>query len=260
VSFLLVLWVFGSLAAAVYLAYRTFGLFMLEYWVERDAVTLVWGLTRQVVPVGSIQQVLMGSEAAALSAAKPWHWPCAHRRRIVCDCDLGVVNAYATRPLAEQLILRTSGESYSLSPADATGFINALQARYALGPARPLEAQIVRPPLWTWSLWRDRMALILIGAGLVGVLLLFGMLTIRFPYLSSDLPLHFDVNGLPDRIEAKSGLFALPIIGLLTWSFNLVAGIVLYRQMQRGAAYLLWGGAVIVQGIAGLALFNLMRW
>jgi hypothetical protein len=158
------------------------------------------------------------------------------------------------------VILTTDGESFSLSPLDRAGFIEALQARYALGTARRLETEIQRPPLWTWSLWRDKVALFLIGAGLIGVVLMFGMLCFRFPNLSSDLPLHFDVNGLPDRISSKTGLFALPIIGLAAWTFNLVLGIILYRRVQRGAAYLLWGGALVVQGIAGLALFNLMRW
>jgi len=259
-SFVLVLWVLVSLLVAAYLAYRTLGLFTLEYWVDRDAVTLVWGLTRQVVPIGSIQQVLMGTDVAALSAARPWHWPCTYRRRMRCDGGLGIVNAYATRPLQEQVILQTSGESYSLSPGDPRGFLDALQERYALGPARPLEAATLRPPAWTWPLWRDRAALALIGVSVLGVLLMFGMLSARFPYLSPDLPLHFDVNGLPDRIEAKSGLFALPVIGLMAWGVNLLAGVFLYRRGQRGAAYLLWGGAVAVVGIAGLALFNLMRW
>jgi hypothetical protein len=34
----------------------------------------------------------------------------------------------------------------------------------------------------------------------------------------------------------------------------------MYRRVQPQGAYLLWGGALVVQGIAGLALFNLMRW
>jgi hypothetical protein len=55
-------------------------------------------------------------------------------------------------------------------------------------------------------------------------------------------------------------LFTLPFIGLAVWLFNTTAGIWLYRHVQRGAAYLLWFGALAVQGIAGLALFNLMRW
>lgn len=174
--------------------------------------------------------------------------------------ELGVVNSYATRPLAEQVVLVTAGESYGVSPARPLDFLDALQTRYSLGVARVLPAELRRPPLWTWPLWRDRIALTLIGVGLLGVLLMFGVLCFRFPALSSYLPLHFDVGGMPDRIDAKSGLFVLPLIGLIAWGFNMVAGVWLYRQVQQGAAYLLWGGAVVVQLVAGLALFNLMRW
>jgi hypothetical protein len=258
-SFLLVLWLLASLLVLVYIGYRTLGAFTLEYWVDRDAVTLVWGPTRQIVPVGQIQSVLLGNSEHQMPRAQPWHWPCSDRRRAACG-GLGVVNSYATRPLDQQLILVTDLESYGVSPADPGGFLNALQERYALGVARPLRAELRRPPVWTWPLWRDRVALILIGAGLLGVLFMFGTLCFRFPELSSDLPLHFDASGIPDRIVPKSGLFVLPIIGLIAWAFNLVVGIWLYRRVQQGAAYLLWGGAVFVQMVAGLALFNLMRW
>jgi len=258
-SFLLVLWIPCSLLVIALLAYRTWGAFTLEYWVDRDAVTLVWGPTRQIVPIGQIERVLVGAGASPREPFRPWHWPYPHRQRVTC-AGLGVVNSYATRPLADQIILQTPRESYGLSPRDADGFMDALQTRYALGVARPLHAELRRPPLWTWPLWHDRAALVLVGAGLLGLLLLFGALCFRFPGLSSDLPLHFNVNGMPDRIAAKSGLFALPVIGLLAWSVNLVAGITLYRRELRSAAYLLWAGAVVVDGIAGLALFNLMRW
>ena len=254
------LWVLASLLVAGYLAYRTSGAFTLQYWVDRDAVTLVWGPTRQVVPIGQIERIQRGLPGRAHSPARPWHWPCPHRRRYYCD-GAGIVNAYASRPLAEQIILVTPEESYGISPLDPDGFIAALQERYALGVARPLRAELQRPPLWTWRLWRDRSALLLIGRiGLVGVLVMFGVFCFRLPVLSSDLPLHFDVNGLPDRIAPKSGLIALPAIGLLAWVINLVAGVVVYRRVQRHGAYLLWAGAVVVQVIAGLALFNIMRW
>jgi hypothetical protein len=258
-SFLLGLWILLSLLILVYLGYRTLGAFTLEYWVDRDVVTLVWGPTRQTVPVGQIRRVLVGGGSSQVRSAGPWHWPCPDRRRLVCS-DLGIVNSYATRPLDQQLILVTSGESYGLSPADPNRFMKALQDRYALGVGRALQPELRRPPVWTWPLWRDRVALVLIAAGLLGLLVMFGMLCFRFPALSSDLPLHFDVSGIPDRIAPKSGLFALTLIGLIAWVFNLVVGIWLYRRVQRGAAYLLWGGAVVVQFVAGLALFNLMRW
>ncbi len=242
-----------------YIAYRTLGAFTLEYWIDRDAVTVVWGLTRHIVPLTHIEQILTNPALQPRQGPRLWHWPCPFRRRLRCD-RLGVVNAYATQPLSEQLVLVTPAESYGLSPADREGFVRALQDRYALGAARPIQPELRRPPIWTWPLWRDRAALFLIAAGLFGVILMFAVLSFLFPYLSADLPLHFDVNGLPDRIASKSGLFGLPVIGLVTWLFNTVVGIWLYRRIQRGAAYLLWGGAMVVQGITGLALFNLMRW
>ena len=258
-SFLLGLWICVSLPVLAYIGYRTLGAFTLEYWVDRDAVTLVWGATRQIVPLSQVQRVQLGSASQPEQGARPWHWPCRNRRLVSCG-DLGIVNAYATRPLAEQVILVTSDQGYGLTPADPQAFLDALQTRHALGVARPLQAELRRPPLWMWPLWRDRGALFLIGTGLLGVLILFGVLCFRYPVLSSDLPLHFNVNGVPDRIAPKAGLFALPVIGLVAWGFNLITGVWLYRRVQRGSAYLLWGGALAVQLIAGLALFNLMRW
>jgi hypothetical protein len=172
----------------------------------------------------------------------------------------GPVNAYSTRPLGEQLLLVTANESYGISPSDSSGFVRALQERFALGPNRTLEPELKRPPLWTWPLWSDRVALFLMAAGLLGLLVMFGALCFRYPDLSSDVPVHFDVSGFPDRIAGKSELFTLPFIGMAVWLFNTAAGIWLYRHVQRGAAYLLWFGALVVQGIAALALFNLMRW
>lgn len=258
-SFVLSLLALGSVALIGYIGYRTIGAFSLRYWVDRNAVTLIWGATRQVIPLGQIERIIAGGSAAAVTPPRPWHWPCPHRRRLVCP-ESGVVNAYATQPISDQVILVTAGESYGLSPQDAGQFITALQERFALGPARSVTAELQRPPIWTWPLWRDRAAIFLVGAGLFGVLVMFGVLSFRFPSISADIPLHFDVNGMPDRIAAKDGLFALPVIGLLTWVLNTLTGIWLYRRVQRGAAYLLWGGALVVQGVMGLALFNLMRW
>jgi len=258
-SFVLALLVLGSLLVLLYLGYRILSTFMLEYWVDRDAVTLIWGPTRQIVPMGYIERIVASPDTQVLDAPAPWHWPCPHRRRMVTRL-FGMVNAYSTRPLDEQIILVTNGESYSVSPADPRGFLQAVQERFGLGVNRVREPELQRPPVWTWPLWRDKVALFLIGAGLLGVLVMFGALCFRYPGLSSDLPLHFDVAGLPDLIAPKSELFRLPGIGLAVWLFNTGVGVWLYRHVQRGSAYLLWFGALAVQGIAGLALFNLMRW
>ena len=258
-SFVLGLLVLASVMAFGYLGYRTAGTFTMQYWVDRDAVTLIWGPTRQVIPIGQILCIQRNLAGHEYELAHPWHWPCPDRRRLQCD-GVGIINSYATRPLDQQILLVTEGESYGISPADAEGFIRALQERYALGMARWRKTELQRPPLWTWRLWRDHTALVLIGAGLLGVLLMFGVFCFRLPGLSSDLPLHFDVNGLPDRIAPKISLIVLPGISLLAWLMNLVGGIWIYRRMQQQGAYLLWGGAVAVQVVAWFALLNVMRW
>jgi hypothetical protein len=258
-TFILGLFVLVSILALGYIGFRTVGTFTLQYSIDRDAVTLVWGPTRQIVPLGTVRRIVRNPASRPHGTAQPWHWPCPHRRRYFCE-GLGFVNAYATRSLTEQIILETDEESYGISPQDPDGFIQALQERYALGVVRPLRAELQRPPLWTWRLWRDRNALFLIGAGLVSAVLMFGIFCFRLPDLSSDLPFHFDVNGLPDRIGPKTGLVALPAIALLAWVVNLVAGVLVYRRVQQHGAYLLWGGALAVQMIAALALFNIMRW
>ena len=112
-SFLLALIVLGSLLAIFYLSYRSRGAFNLEYWVDRNGITLVWGPTRQIVPMGQIQRVVPSPKVAPLDAASFWHWPCSHRRRMHTEM-FGTVNAYGTVPLGEQIILVTSGENYSI--------------------------------------------------------------------------------------------------------------------------------------------------
>ncbi len=258
-SFVLGLFVLCSVPLIGYLASRTIGAWTLAYWVDRNAVTLVWGATRQIVPLPGIQRIQLGTSARPDRAAGIWHWPCPERRRYRVE-GLGLLNAYATCPLSRQVILVTDAECYSLSPADPGAFVRALQERRALGPARVVTPEIQRPPLWTWPLWRDRAALAMIGLGVLGLVVMFGVLSFRFPGLSADLPMHFDVSGLPDRIAPKEGLFILPLMGLLVWLVNTSVGVWLYRHVQHGAAYLLWGGALAVEGIAGLALLNLMRW
>jgi hypothetical protein len=258
-SYLLCVLVLASLPVIGYLFYRTMGAFTLEYWVDRDGVVVVWGPMRQVVPMGQINRVQRGAVPVTAEGPRPWHWPCPDCRPVQSD-QLGLVRMYATRPLGEQVLLVTPDGSYGLSPENPQAFIDALQARFRLGVARPLRAEVRRPPLWTWELWRDWRALALISAGLLGVLVMSGALAFRFPALSSDLPLHFDVNGIPDRIAPKSDLIVLPVIGLLTWIVNLAIGVWVYRRNQRQGAYLLWAGAAVVQVVIGLALLNLMRW
>jgi hypothetical protein len=253
-SFVLVLAVLLSLALLVYLAYRTWGCFSLRYRVTRDGVTIVWGPLRQAVPLGHITRIVRGGLEAKKRSWHHWPGPYASVRG---ESALGPWISFATRHPREQMLLVTAEATYGITPAQAERFLKVLQERHLLGPTRTLPSEPRWPSLWGWRFWRDRLALGLLLAGLVLALALFGFLAFRFPSLPAEVVLHFGAAGEPDRVGPRQGLFLLPLIALLTWVINASWGGAVYRR-QRLAAYLLWGGTIGVQIIAGLALGSLM--
>jgi len=98
---------------------------------------------------------------------------------------------------------------------------------------------------------------LLLGMALVINLALLGYLALRFEVLPDPLPLHFDSAGLPDRIEAKNGIFGLPVIGMLIFVLNAGGGVLAYRW-QRAAALLLATGALIAQVLMWFATISIV--
>lgn len=108
------------------------------------------------------------------------------------------------------------------------------------------------------AIWlrRDRTLQILLALTLLVNLALLGYLVIRYEALPDPLPLHFDASGLPDRIEAKSGIFALPAIGFIILVLNAALGIFAHRH-ERAATLLLTAGALLVQVLMWLAAISI---
>jgi uncharacterized membrane protein len=106
-------------------------------------------------------------------------------------------------------------------------------------------------------LFQDHVLQFLLAAALIVNLTLFGYLALRFEVLPDNLPLHFDVIGLPDRIEAKSSIFGLPIIGLIVFLTNAVLGMLVHRR-QRAATLLLAASALLIQILIWSAALNII--
>lgn len=253
-SFVLVLLVLLSLPIVIFVAYRSWGCLSLEYRVDRDGVTVVWGALRQAVPIGQIQRIVRGSSCGRV---RPWPWPGPYAATRIAAPGKPLL-CYSTRSPAEQLLLVTADVDYGISPSDTDGFVAALQQRHLLGAARMLPTQPRFAALWQWRFWRDHVAQGLLVAGLALCLALFGFLAFRFPGLPEQVALHFNSLDRPDRLGPRQGLFLLPLIGLLSYAVNAIWGGAVYRR-QRLAALTLWAGAVVVQIIAGLALWSLIR-
>lgn len=271
-KFLLVIVVVGSLPLLAHLLLRTWAAFTLEYWVDRNAVTVRWGQLRQIIPLSTIVHMSVDGDLP-LGRPNLLDWPAPHLRSTSSD---GSLQLFATRtppaPLpaagpetgdSDQagtgfLLLDTPDATYVLSPTDPAAMIAAIQERYALGPSQVLEPARLRTGRLDRVLPQDRLGRWLLVGGLLGVLILFGVLMISFPNLPEVLTVRYNSAGLPEEIGEKGALYRLPVIGLLAWGINGIAGLLLLARGQQAAAYMLWGGAVVVQVFSLLALVSLI--
>jgi hypothetical protein len=109
---------------------------------------------------------------------------------------------------------------------------------------------------------RDRYLWALVIVALVVNLGLFAYLIFEFsrvpPTLPPLVPLHFDVNGDPDRIEPRDALFTLAQIGLVVIVGNAALGALMYPR-ERLAAYLLAAMAIVIQLLLWFAAIQIIR-
>jgi hypothetical protein len=246
-----------SVPALLFLLYHVLSCLTLRYHLDRNGLSISWIGTRQVVPIRDIQRILPARNlGGAVLNRQGVRWPGYERGEGLVP-GIGPTRFVATQSLANQLLVLTPGLALAISPHDANAFLQAYERRRALGPNRLLEAEVQQAGWLTWSLWTDPMARVLLGAAAVANLGLFLYLMARFPRLDEQLPLHFNIQGVADRIGAKAELLALPVIGLLILGTNLVLGLALYRW-ERAGSYLLWGAAAAVQLLFWLATFSII--
>jgi len=209
----------------------------MHYRVHRDALTIVCGAIRHIIPMGSIQRVLHGKDLRGNIRIRGVKWPGCFVGHTWTE-ELGRVLFYATEPIARQLLVVTSTAAYAISPADPVGFLDALEIRQRMGPLRLLSYQHYQPGFLNWPIWRDRLAYVFLALG-------FGVNLLLFAYLCWIYPA---VN----RAEVLKPL----AIGLITLVVNFSLGIVIHRR-QRMGAYLVWGGVIVVQLLCWLAVLDI---
>lgn len=256
-QFVLFLVVAVSIPVLIYLIYRTWAAFTLEYWVDRNAITLRWAHLQQVIPTQGVREIVQGASIPMVQEPSLRRWPMPFLNT-ASQPEPDSINFCATLPPEDCIVLRTDAGLYVLSPADTDGFIEALQSRYRLGATQNVAPMRVQRTWLANTLGDDRQGLVLLSVGLVGVLMLFAVLTISFPDLPDVLAVRYNSEGLPVEIREKGALFRLLAIGLLAWSVNAVGGLWFVSQHQRIGAHMLWGGAIVVQVFLLLALVSLI--
>lgn len=270
-KFLLILLLVLSIPLLLHVGYRTWIASTLAYWVDRNAVTIRWAGLEQVLPLTHIQQIYENDESAP-DTVNWLQWPAHYfqeRNRSSMLVQNKSVSMLASRPLSECLLLDMDDAMFAISPENPREFVEFVQDRYELGVA--VDVPYERTPLTRVQrvlnsiAHKDSIGTGLLTAGAVGLLMLFGLLMAVYQNLPSEIVLRYTetitAEGIlrePADIRAKSTLFILPIIGLLSWAVNGLCGVWMVLREQRIGAYLLWGGAIVVQLVSLVALIGLL--
>lgn len=255
-SFLLALLIVLSLPLLALLGYWLYGFFSLRYLLDRNGLTIVWAATKQIIPLPSITRVVRGETMDREAEIRGLNWPGYYVGYGQLP-GMGETFFCATRPLLDQLLLVTPTRAYAISPADLDGFLADLELRRRLGPLKTL-TQETRQARWlTLPIWTDGVAHLLLALGVVANAALFAYVCWRYPGLPALLPLHFDALGQADRIGLRAEVFKLPAIGLLALVANFALGSLLHDR-ERLVAYLLFAAVILVQGLLGVALLNII--
>ncbi|MBN1886873.1 MAG: DUF1648 domain-containing protein [Thermoflexales bacterium] len=256
-TFVIGLVVLLSLPIFAFLVYYLLGLRGSSYALDRNVLTINWGMTQHTIPMAAIERLVPGTEIASKFRFLGGYWPglWVGRGQVA---GLGLAHFYATTVVWNELLFAlTPGRAFVISPAERTRFVEAFAQRKAMGPTQEVKYAYRHPELFDWPLWRDKLGLSLVGSAALALLLLFGFLAWRFPDLPGTLPLHYDLAGQADRMGERVLIFNLPVIGLLALVANSGLGGVLYRRKEQFAAYLLWTGALLVQVVLWVTVFRM---
>ena len=257
-TFISVLTILASLPLVTLIVYQLIGLNRSGYSLDRNTLTISWGPIHQLVPTASIERIMLGHEVQGrIKKFRGWRWPGLAVGQAEVP-EAGLTLFYASAPRQQQLVIITPMLSYVISPTDIPGFIEAIKARYELGPTQNTPQTSIHPALFDWALWRERIAIWfeVLACGLCAAL--FAFMCLRYPNLPKSLPLHYSLTGEADRFGSPAQLFILPVIGLIALLGNTAVGGLVYRR-ERMAAYVLWGGAILVQVLLWIGAINLLR-
>jgi hypothetical protein len=225
-----------------FLAYWLYSLTRANYSLDREKLTLTWGLRVEQIPVSEVEWV-RPIEALASPLALPFfHLPGAimgNRRHP----DLGPVEFLASDPKTLVLVA-TSKRVFVISPQDTAGFMQNIQRAIEMGSLSPAEPQSVYPTFIVALAWESMLARYLWLAGLFLNIGLLAWVTLMIPSLGA-IPLGFLPTGAAGSPVLGAGLILLPVVSLFFYITGWVAGLTFYRRPDhRALAHIVWASGV----------------
>lgn len=238
------------------LAYRAYALLRAGYDLHRDGLRIRWGLRAEDIPLPKVEWVRSVHDLGYSLPLPPLAMPGAilGSRN---SAELGPVEFMAS-DLDTMLLVATSEKVYAISPAMPEQFTRAFQRSMELGSITPMPALSVKPAAFLSGVWQARFTRWLILAGVVLNLVLFILVSVSIAGRQS-ISLGFDLHGRPVEPGASARLLLLPVLSVIIFLADLIAGLFFYRhEGQRPAAFMLWLSGSITTVMLIVAVFVIL--
>jgi hypothetical protein len=210
-------------------AYWTYSLGTLRYTLDRNALTIIWGDIRQMVPMSQIERLVPGRELHSPHVAGV-SWLGHHVGHARVDGGIGDTIFYSTHQSASDLL----------------GSLTAV-------PQAPERLYLAAQPFW-----EDRAAQALAFAAFATFFAMFAYVYDQYPGLPASMALSFPhLNGVT-RVASKSELLKLPMTGVGLLLLNLGLGFIAH-SWERMVGYVLLLAAIGAEGILLAAAIIALR-
>jgi Protein of unknown function (DUF2679). len=237
------------LAAAVtfiplpFLVYWLYSLNRANYSLDRDKMTLTWGLRTEQIPVSDVEWVRPLS-AMAVQLPMPFFRLPGAILGVRNHPDLGSVEFLAS-DVKSLLLIATAKRVYVISPQDPNGFMQTIQHSIEMGSLSPVIPHSVYVSFTVVQAWESRLARYLWFAGLFLNVGLLAWVSLMVPSLGR-IPLGFLPSGAPGDAVLGAGLILLPVLSIFFYLVGWVAGLAFYRRPgHRPLAFIIWASGVL---------------
>ncbi len=239
-------------------AYWTYSLGTLRYALDRNALTIVWGDIRQMVPMSQIERLVPGRELPNPHVAGV-SWLGHHIGHAQIEGGIGDTLFYSThRSPADLLYVVTPNQSYAISVEDEIAFAEAVQAQQRLGSLVSVPQAPDRLYLAAQPFWEDRWAQGLALAAFATFFAMFAFVYQQSPGLPESIALSFpQLNGVT-RVASKDELLKIPMTGVGLLLLNIGLGFIAH-SWERMVGYVLLIATIGAEGILLAAAIIALR-
>jgi hypothetical protein len=234
------------------LVYRLYSLVRAMYQLDRDQLTITWGLRSEQIPVSDIEWVRPLSDMP-----RPFPMPLIRLPGGLLGMrrhpDLGPIEFLASDEKT-LLLVASSRQIFAISPENPAVFLQDIQRAIEMGSLSPALPKSIYPSFVVAQAWDSALARYLWLAGFFVNIGLLAWVSLMAPSLNH-ISLGFLSTGSPRPPSPGLALILLPIVSILLYLFGWGAGLMIYRREdRRPMAYVLWTSGLVASLLFLLAV------